>query len=111
MGTSPVDRGSCHRARDALLSQCGCGFAAPDGPRAALPTGRLDNPSGVAHKLHSHDDNNKELFSHDDNNKELFFFQGKITRPAEELNMSMLRFPAPSRPIKLSALLFDSPLI
>jgi hypothetical protein len=61
----------------------------------------LDNPSGVAHTLHSHDDHNQELF----------FFQGKITRPAEELNMSMLRFQAPSKPMKLSALLFDSPLI
>jgi hypothetical protein len=88
MGASLVDRGSCHRACDALLSQCGCGCAAPDGQRAALPTERLDNPSGVAHKLHSHYDNNKKLF----------FFQGKITRPAEELNTSMFRFQTPPKP-------------
>jgi hypothetical protein len=58
-----------------------------DNASRSLPTGRLDNPSGVAHTLHSHD-----------NNKELFFFHGKRTRPAEELNTSMFRVRPPPKP-------------
>jgi hypothetical protein len=39
------------------------------------------------------------------------YCQGKRTRQAEELNMSMVRFQTPPKPVKLLALLLDSPLI